>query len=80
MNLFKDQIIIWNIMYNWCFIKTIYLFISNTEPARWCEKFSDSKIIFNHTNKWYMHNPESIQENEAHELFWDFEIQTDPLI
>ena len=31
-------------------------------------------------NKWYMHNPESILENETHKILWDFEIQTDPLI
>ena len=28
-------------------------------------------------NKWYMHNLESILENETHKLLWDFEIQTD---
>ena len=27
-----------------------------------------------------MHNPESVQENETHNLLWDFEIQTDHLI
>ena len=31
-------------------------------------------------NKWYMHNPESVLENETHKLLWDFEIQTDHLI
>ena len=35
------------------------------------------KSKFDHTNKWYMHNTESIQENETHKLLWDFEIQTD---
>ena len=38
------------------------------------------KIKFDHTNKWYMHNPESVLENERHKLLWDFEIQTDHLI
>ena len=38
------------------------------------------KLKFDHTNKWYMHYPESVQENETHKLFWDFEIQTDHLI
>ena len=38
------------------------------------------KFKFDHTNKWYMHNPESIQENETHILLWDLEIQTDHLI
>ena len=40
-----------------------------------CRKFQ-----FDHTNKWYMHNPESVLENETHNLFWDFNIQTDHLI
>ena len=31
-------------------------------------------------NKWYMHNPESVQENEMHKILWDFEIQMDHLI
>ena len=35
------------------------------------------KLKFDHTNKWYMHNPESVLENETHKLLWDFEIQTD---
>ena len=31
-------------------------------------------------NKWYLHNPASVLENETHKLLWDFEIQTDHLI
>ena len=27
-----------------------------------------------------MHNPESVQQNERHQIFWDFEIQMDHLI
>ena len=38
------------------------------------------KLKFDYTNKWYMHNPASILKNETHELFWDFDIQTDHLI
>ena len=38
------------------------------------------KLKFDHTNKWFMHNPETVQENETHKLLWDFEIQTDHLI
>ena len=38
----------------------------------WCRKFK-----FDHTNKWYMHKPESVLENEMRKLHWDFEIQTD---
>ena len=26
------------------------------------------KFKFDHTNKWYKHNPESVQENETHKL------------
>ena len=35
---------------------------------------------FDHVNKWYMRNPESILENEMHKILWNFEIQTDHLI
>ena len=35
------------------------------------------KLKFDHTNKWYMQNPQSVLENETHKLLWDFEIQTD---
>ena len=38
------------------------------------------KLKFGHTNKWYMHNPESVRENERHKILGNFEIQTDPLI
>ena len=37
-----------------------------------CRKFQ-----FDHTNKWYMHNPAPVQENDSHKLLWDFNIQTD---
>ena len=39
-----------------------------------CKKFK-----FDHTNKCYIHNPESVPENEIPKLPWDFEIQTDHL-
>ena len=29
------------------------------------------KFTFDHTNKWYMHNPESVLENETHKILWD---------
>ena len=35
---------------------------------------------FDHTNKWYLHNPMSVLENETHKLLWDFEIYTHYLI
>ena len=34
------------------------------------------KFKFDHANKRYIHNPESILENETHKILWDFEIQT----
>ena len=40
-----------------------------------CKRFK-----FDHMNKWYMYNPESVLENETHKLLWDFEIQMDHLI
>ena len=40
-----------------------------------CKKFK-----FDHTNKWYMHNPAPVLENDTHKLPWDFDIQTDHLI
>ena len=38
------------------------------------------KLKFDHTTKWYKHKPESVLEVEAHEILWDFEIQTDHTI
>ena len=40
-----------------------------------CKKFK-----FDHTNKWYIHNPASVLENDTHKLLWDFDIKTDHLI
>ena len=40
-----------------------------------CRKFQ-----FDHTNKWYMHNPVPVLENDSHKLLWYFNIQTDHLI
>ena len=39
-----------------------------------------SKLQFDHTNKWYMHNPAPVLENDTHKLLWDFNIQMDHLI
>ena len=33
-----------------------------------------STLKFDHTNKWYMQNPESVLENDTHKLHWYFEI------
>ena len=40
-----------------------------------CKKFK-----FDHTKKWYMHNPAPVLENDTHKLLWDFDIHTDHLI
>ena len=40
-----------------------------------CKKFK-----FDHTNKWYMHNPAPVLENNTHKLLWDCNIETDHLI
>ena len=40
-----------------------------------CKKFK-----FDHANKWYMHNPAPVLENDTQKLIWDFNIQTDHLI
>ena len=36
------------------------------------------KSKFNHTNKWYIHNPAAVLE--THKLLWEFDIHTDHLI
>ena len=30
---------------------------------------------FDHTNKWYMHNPEPVLENNTEKLLWEFDIK-----
>ena len=40
-----------------------------------CKKFR-----FDHADKWYMHNPAPVLENDTHKLLWDYDIQTDHLI
>ena len=55
--------------------KTRHDWVDKVIPRKLCEKFS-----FDHTNKWYMHNPASVLENDTHKLLRDFDIQTDHLI
>ena len=38
------------------------------------------KMKFDHTNKWYMHNSESLLMNGMLKFLWDFNIQTDRVI
>ena len=40
-----------------------------------CKKFKSD-----HSNKWYMHNPAPVLENDTHKLLWDINIHTDHLI
>ena len=40
-----------------------------------CRKFQ-----FDHTNKWYLHNPAPVQENDTHKLLCDYNIETYHLI
>ena len=35
------------------------------------------KSNFDHTNKWYMHNPATVLKNNTRELLWDFDMHTD---
>ena len=37
------------------------------------------KFQFDHTNKWYRHNPAPVPENDSHKLLWYFNIQMDHL-
>ena len=55
--------------------KTRYDWMGKVIHRELCKKFK-----FDHTNKWCMHNQETILENETHKILWDFEIQTDHLI
>ena len=40
-----------------------------------CKKFK-----FDRTNKWYMHNPAPVRENDTHKPQWEIDIHTDHLI
>ena len=50
----------------------------------WVEKMIHSEMCkefkFDHMNKRYMHNVESVLENEMHNVLWDVDIRTDNLI
>ena len=49
--------------------------ISSRNNNDMCKKFK-----FDDADKWYMHNPAPVLENDTHKLLWDFDIQTDHLI
>ena len=39
-----------------------------------CKKFR-----FDHANKWYVHNPAPVLDNDTLNLLWNIDIQTDHL-
>ena len=55
--------------------KTRHNWVGMVIHWKMCKKFK-----FDHTNKWYMHNPAPVLENDTHKLLWDFDIHTDHLI
>ena len=55
--------------------ETRHNWVGKVIPWEMCKK-----LKFDHTNKWYLHNPASVLENDTHELLWDLNIQTDHLI
>ena len=52
--------------------KTRHNWVGKGIHLKICKKFK-----FDHTNKWYMHNPALVLENVIHKLLWDFDIHTD---
>ena len=55
--------------------KTRHNWIGKVILWEMCKKFK-----FDHTNKWYMHNPVPVLENSTHKFLWDFDVHTDHLI
>ena len=55
--------------------KTRHDWVGKVIHREMCKKFK-----FDHMNKWYVHNPASVLENDTHKLLWDFDIQMDHLI
>ena len=55
--------------------KTRHGYVGEVIHWEMCKKFK-----FDHTNKWYMHNPATVLENDTYKLLWDFDSQTDHLI
>ena len=47
--------------------KTRHEWVGKVIHWEMCKKFK-----FDHTNKWYMHNPAAVLENDTHKLIWDF--------
>ena len=56
-------------------LKTRHNWVGKVIHWEMCKKFK-----FDHANKWYMHNPAPVLENDTYKLLWDFDIHTDPVI
>ena len=46
--------------------KTRHDWVGKVIPREFCKK-----LKFEHQNKWHMHNPETVLENETYKLQWD---------
>ena len=55
--------------------KTRHNWVSKVIHWEMCKKFK-----LDNMNKWYVHNPAAVPENDTHKLLWNFDIQTDHLI
>ena len=55
--------------------KTTHDWVGKVVHWEMCKQFK-----FDHTNKWYMHNPEPVLENNTHKLLRNLDILTDHLI
>ena len=55
--------------------KTRHDWVGKVIHWKMCNEFK-----FDRTNKWYVHNPAPVLENDTHKLLWDFDIHTYPLI
>ena len=53
--------------------KTRLDWVSKVIHWEMCKKFR-----FDHTNKWYMHNPTPVLEKNTHKLLWDFNTHGSP--
>ena len=49
--------------------KTRHAWVGKVIHWEMCKKFK-----YDHTDKWYMHNPASVLENDTHKILWDFDI------
>ena len=49
--------------------KTRHNWVDKVIHREMCKKFK-----FDQMNKWYMHNPASVLENDTHKLLWNFDI------